>query len=141
MKPLAKLRKKIDYKQYIKIERIDNESLHRFLAKYISLLNPSRMFVCTDRKEDEEYVKMRAIESGEERPLKLRGYTVHFDNYYDQARDRRNTKILIEGGARLSLINTLDRETGLTEMLELIRNIITGKGTFYMLLLLSSKRS
>ncbi|MDN5320608.1 MAG: phosphoenolpyruvate carboxykinase [Thermococcaceae archaeon] len=71
MGPLEYLKNRLDPEQFEKIKAIDNPELHEFLAKYIDLLNPAKVFVCTDSKEDEEYVRRKAIEYGEEKPFCL----------------------------------------------------------------------
>ncbi len=141
MDSLSYLSERMDYDHYKKIERINNNFLHEFLAKYIRLLNPSSIFVCSDKKEDEEYIRLKAIEYGEEKKLRQEGHTVHFDNYYDQARDKKNTKILVDKGIILPFINTLDREKGLMEIHQLMKNIMRNKELFICFFSLGPKNS
>jgi len=130
METLEILRKRLDKENFEKLMKIDNPELHEFIAKYIEWCNPSKVYVCTDSKEDEEYVKKKALEYGEERPLKMQNHTVHFDNYFDQARDRKNTKILVPKGMEIPFVNTLDREEGLREIHEIMKDIMKGKEAF-----------
>jgi len=139
---LEYLKERLEAEQFEKIVAIDNPELHEFLAKYIKLLNPSKIFVATDSPEDEEYIKKKAIEYGEEKPLATPGHTVHFDNYYDQARDKANTKILVPEGVDLGpFINTKDREEGLREIHELMKDIMVGKELFICFFVLGPKNS
>jgi len=62
MTPEDYLKKRLDPEQFEKIKGIDNLELNEFLAKYIELLNPARVFICTDSKEDEDYIRRKAIE-------------------------------------------------------------------------------
>ncbi|RLI74148.1 phosphoenolpyruvate carboxykinase (GTP) [Archaeoglobales archaeon] len=116
--------------QFQKLKEIKNPHLHDFIAKYVKLCNPSKVFVCTDSVEDEEYVKKKALEYGEERQLANPNHTVHFDNYYDQARDKENTRILISENIKLPYINTYDRKKGLEEIHKLMEGITEGKELF-----------
>jgi len=55
------------------------------------------------------------------------GHTVHFDGYYDQARDRKNTKFLLPKGVDLGPdINSMDRKTGLKEIRPILKDIMRG---------------
>ncbi|MCD6572408.1 MAG: hypothetical protein J7K62_03970 [Thermoplasmata archaeon] len=82
------LKERIDEENYNKLIRIKNSYLHKFIARYIELCNPTKIFVSDGSKEAIEYIRKAAIKNGEETPLAIEGHTVHFDNYYDQARDR-----------------------------------------------------
>ncbi len=141
MEPLEYLKERLPREHFQKLAKINNPKLHEFIAKYVELCNPSKIYVCDDSPEDEEYVRRKAIEYGEERPLAIEGHTVHFDNYYDQARDKKNTKILISGGKELPFINTMEREKGLEEIHELMRDIMKGKELFICFFVLGPWRS
>ena len=41
-------------------------------------------------------------ENKEEAELAMEGHTIHFDSYYDQARDKENTKVLLPKGKKIS---------------------------------------
>ena len=128
MSSLDQLRIKLSEKDLMKLLRIDNPKFLEFISEYVSLLNPARVFVCDDSKEDNDYIKAKAVEIGEEKPLKLQGHTVHFDAYGDQGRDRKNTKILLEGGEDLGVqIDTGDRETYLRDVKDIMTGIMNGK--------------
>ncbi|AIF68938.1 phosphoenolpyruvate carboxykinase [Palaeococcus pacificus DY20341] len=141
MNALEYLEKRLEKEQFEKIREIDNPELHEFLAKYIEHLNPDRVFVATDSPEDEEYIKRKAIEYGEEMPLEVDGHTVHYDGYYDQARDKARTKILVPKGMEIPFINTLDREEGLKEIHEIMKDIMKGKELFVCFFTLGPQNS
>jgi len=114
-----------------KLMKIKNPYLHSFVGKYIRLCNPDRIFVNSGSHEDLKYIRDAAIKYGEERKLKVDGHTVHFDGYYDQARDKENTKILLpEGNNYGKHINWMERKRGLREIHELLKNIMKGKELF-----------
>ena len=141
MEPLERLEKLLDKEQCEKIKAIDNPELHAFLAEWIEWLEPDKVFVCTDSPEDEDYVRWKALYYGEEKMLETPHHTVHYDSYYDQARDKANTAILTPGGKKLPYINTKDREEGLKEIRELMRGIMKGKELFVCFFTLGPRNS
>ncbi|RLF60680.1 MAG: phosphoenolpyruvate carboxykinase, partial [Thermoplasmata archaeon] len=121
------LKERLDEDNYNKLIRIKNPYLHRFIAKYVQLCNPDKIFVSDGSEESIEYIRKAAIKNGEEKPLAIRGHTVHFDGYYDQARDREHTKFLVSKGVDLgSSLRTTDREKGLKEIHEILKDIMKG---------------
>ena len=141
MEPLERLEKLLDKEQFEKVKAIDNPELHAFLAEWIEWLAPDRVFVCTDSPEDEMYVRWKALYYGEEKMLETPNHTVHYDNYYDQARDKANTAILTPGGKPLPYLNTKDRDEGLKEIRELMRGIMKGKELFVCFFVLGPRNS
>jgi len=76
-------------------------------------------------------VRKAAIDKGEEIKLATDGHTIHFDNYYDQARDKAHTVILLPKDKKLDQsIRTGDRDEGLAEIHEIMKNIMKGKELF-----------
>ena len=118
---------RLSEKDFGKLTRINNPKLLQFVAKYIELCNPDTVFVCTDSPEDRIYIEQEAIKTGEERMLAVPGQTVHFDGYYDQARDRENTKFLLSEGVDLSSnLNLIDKQKGLKEINTIFKDIMKG---------------
>ncbi len=138
---LNRLKELMDDEQFKKIEKIKNSKLHEFLAKYIELCKPSKIFVATDRYEDELYIRNRAIVYGEERLLKMPGHTIHYDNYYDQARDKEHTYVLTENDEKLPYIRTMERKKALEEAHNLLDGIMRGKELFILFFSLGPKDS
>jgi len=121
------LKEKLGNENYEKLLAIDNPRLHQFIAKYVELCNPDEVFVCNGSPEDVRYIRELAISSGEERKLAIEGHTVHFDGYYDQARDEKNTKFLLPKEVDLGHhINATDREEGLGEIHVILKNTMRG---------------
>ncbi len=126
-----KLKTRLGEKNYQKLIKIDNPELHQFIAKYVELCNPDKVFVCTDSPADIQYVRQEAIRAGEEMELAIAGHTVHFDGYYDQARDKKNTKFLLPPGVDLGAnLNAMDREEGLKEIHSILKDIMRGHQLF-----------
>ena len=121
------LKARLGDENYRKLIRIDNPELHQFIAKYVELCNPDKVFVSTGSPEDIYYIRQEAIRAGEEMELATEGHTVHFDGYYDQARDKKNTKFLLPAGVDLGAnINAIDGEEGLKEIHDIMRGIMRG---------------
>jgi phosphoenolpyruvate carboxykinase (GTP) len=114
--------------QYEKLMEIDNPQLHAFIAEYVELCNPAKIFVCTNSAEDIRYIREAAIRNHEEANLAIEGHTIHFDGYHDQARDKANSKFLLAKGVDLGPeINAMDRDEGISEIRAILSNIMKGK--------------
>ena len=127
------LKSKLGEENFQKLMGIDNSYLHQFIAKYVELCNPESVFVCTDSREDIQYIREEAIRTGEEKVLSREGHTVHFDGYYDQARDKENTKFLLSKDIDFGPnINAMDKTKGLEEIHILLKNIMRGQRLYIL---------
>ena len=121
------LKERLDEKQYNKLYALKNPVMHDFIARYVDLCNPDSIFVCTDEKEDIEYIREATVRNTEEIKLRLAGHTIHYDGYFDQARDKINTKILLPEGVKIGkAINTIGREEGWEEVHSIFRDLMKG---------------
>lgn len=122
--------------------RIDNPELHRFIARYVVLCNPSQVFICTDSEEDIAHIREAPVRDGEEAPLAIAGHTVHFDAYGDQGRDREHTAILVPEGMDLGpAIATKARGEGLRDVHAILRDSMKGRELFICFFTLGPARS
>ena len=111
-----------------KLEYLNNPKVLKIVEEFTKLLKPSKVSVITDAQEDIDYVRNLAITSGEERKLAMEGHTIHYDGYYDQARDKENTSVLVTPEMKMSkVISTKPREEGIKEVLEIMDGTMTGK--------------
>ena len=111
-----------------KLEALGNPYMMEIVEKYLKLLKPAKATVITDDPEDIQYVRQGAIDKKEEEKLAMKGHTIHYDGYYDQARDKANTRVLVTPGMKMSsVINTGDREAGLEEIHEIMDGAMKGK--------------
>ena len=125
------LKNRLTEKDHEKIMRIGNPQVYDFIAKYVELCNPAKISVCTDDEEDISYTREACINNHEEAKLAIKGHTIHFDGYYDQARDKARTKFLLPEGKDLGPeLNTMEREEGLKEIFEIMGNIMDGHELF-----------
>ncbi|MFX0075860.1 MAG: phosphoenolpyruvate carboxykinase (GTP) [Candidatus Hermodarchaeota archaeon] len=111
-----------------KLFALQNERVLQIIKKFVNLCKPLKVKVISDSKEDIEYVKHYAVLNQEESNLQTEGHTIHYDGFYDQARDKENTKVLIpKGEYRSPWINTMDRDEGLKEILSTMDGCMKGK--------------
>lgn len=118
----------LDEENKKKLTALNNEKAYRIIEKYITLCKPDKVTVITDSPEDIQYVRDLALKNGEEAKLKMEGHTIHFDGYNDQARDTKNTRILVTPDMILNkTLNPMDREEGLEEVHKIMDGIMKGK--------------
>lgn len=118
---------RLEPQHFAKLARIPHPRVHRIVARTIQVCDPERIFVSDDSPEDIAYLRQAALRDGEERALAIEGHTIHFDNYYDQARDRKHTAFLLPEGWDLGPgLRAIDRQEGLPEILEIMQGIMQG---------------
>lgn len=121
------LKTRLAEREFDKLIRINNPKLHEFIAQYVELCNPARVFVCTDCAGDIQYIREATIRNREEAKLATKGHTIHFDGYYDQGRDKDKTKFLLPKGVNLGPeINATSRDEGIKEIRAILKNIMDG---------------
>ncbi len=136
------LQEKLDKDNFNKLTVISNDKLYQFVADAIELTKPASVFVSTDKPEDIKYTRRQAIATGEEKPLKIKGHTIHFDGMEDQGRDREVTKYLVPKNDILSkALNQIEREQGLTEIRGLMDGIMKGRIMIVRLMTLGPNHS
>jgi len=130
-KAITFLEARLNSEDYHKILKLDNPKIFDFIAKYIDLCNPSKVTVCDDSGKDLQYTRDACIKNHEEAKLAIKGHTIHYDGYYDQARDKARTKFLVPKGKDLGPeLNTMDKNEGLKEIFEIMKNIMKGHELF-----------
>ncbi len=116
-----------------RIKALNNPYIEDIINRYIDICIPSSIKVLTDSESDADLLRKISLETGEENRLEMPGHTVHFDGFNDQGRDTENTKILLlENIHRASSINSLSREKGLNEIIDLMQGIMAGKEMFVL---------
>ncbi len=124
---LESLKNRLNDTDYQKLLKLNNIEILQFINEYLTLCNPSKVFVCTDAPEDIKYIRDSAIKDYGEAKLATEGHTIHFDGYYDQARDKPQTKFMLPQGVDLGPeINSIDRDEGLKEIRSIMKDIMVG---------------
>ncbi|MFH1504307.1 MAG: phosphoenolpyruvate carboxykinase (GTP) [Candidatus Omnitrophota bacterium] len=125
------LKERLDKENFAKLTALENSKIIDFAGEYVELCNPASVFVRTDSIQDIEYIRLQALVSGEEIKLAEQGHTIHFDGYFDQARDKKNTRYLRPKSAGKGYyLNSVDKEDGLKEIKEILGNAMAGKEMF-----------
>jgi len=118
----------IDRANQEKLDYLGNEHVLKIVKMAIEICRPAKVTVTTDSEEDISYVRQLALQNGEETALAMEGHTIHFDGYYDQARDKEHTKYLLPEGVDLGAgINAINREEGLDEIVSFLEGSMKGK--------------
>lgn len=111
-----------------KLEELNNQHVIKVVEEAIQLCKPGKVVVITDSKKDITYVKELALINGEETKLKMEGHTIHFDGYYDQGRDKANTKYLLSKDVDWGIkVNSIEKEKGLKEIYSYLDGSMAGK--------------
>lgn len=136
------LKEKLSKRDYQRLAALENSYLYQFIADFVKLCKPAKIFVCADTEEDFQYIREMALKNGEEKALAMKGHTIHFDNYDDQGRDRENTRILVPSGVVLDpTIRTQERTEGIKEIEALLDGIMKGRELFIMFFSLGPQNS
>ena len=118
----------MDEKSRKKLDVLKNPHVVKIIENYIELCKPAKVIVLDDSKEDLQYIRELSLKNGEEKKLKIKGHTIHFDGINDQGRDLVNTRVLLPEGARMSkVIETTEKDKGLKEVFGLLDGIMKGK--------------
>ncbi len=137
----------IDNENLGKLKDLNNEYILKIVNEFVVLCKPDKVTVITDSQEDIDYVRQRSIEVGEEAKLGINGHTIHYDSFvsmsdHDQARDKTNTRVLIpQGDYRPPAINTIEREEGLKEILDIMNGCMKGNECIVRFFCLGPKNS
>jgi len=111
-----------------KLEELNNQHVIKVVQEAIQLCKPAKVVVITDSKKDINYVRKLALAVGEEKELKMEGHTIHFDGYYDQARDKGHTKYLLSEEVNWGLgVNYIEKGKGLEEVYSFLDGSMAGK--------------
>ncbi|MBN2480932.1 MAG: phosphoenolpyruvate carboxykinase (GTP) [Bacteroidales bacterium] len=111
-----------------KLEYLNNPKVLTVVEAFTKLMKPAKVTVITDAQEDIDYIRELAITTGEERKLTMEGHTIHYDGYYDQGRDKKNTSVLVTPDMKMSkVIDTKPKEEAINEILEIMDGAMAGK--------------
>jgi phosphoenolpyruvate carboxykinase (GTP) len=115
------LGKLLDRSSHDNLEALCNQNVIDQLDGFAKLCKPTKVVILGESPKEVAYIRDLVLRKGEETPLKMKGHSIHFDGYYDLARDTSSTKVLTPPGMKLSRnINTINRSEGLNEILSLM---------------------
>jgi phosphoenolpyruvate carboxykinase (GTP) len=139
---MESLKSALDSENFRKLAALKNPEIERLVAQYIEHCTPDNVFVCTDSKEDREYIVKKTLETREERTLATSGHTIHYDGPKDQGRDRENTRLLLPEGVSLGEnIKSMERTKGVAEVNEILKGSMKGHEMFVLFFSLAPNNS
>jgi phosphoenolpyruvate carboxykinase (GTP) len=106
-----------------KLDKIANEEALLKIANAISMTGPDAVFVNTGSDEDVQRIREMSLEKGEERPLAMKGHTIHFDLAEEQARIIDRTFYIVNPDEKVSV---LAKKTLRDEAHEYVKTHMTG---------------
>jgi len=118
----------LDKNNLQKLEKLNNQYVIEVVEEAIKLCKPAKVTVMTGAKKDIAYLRNLAINNGEEKKLKMKGHTIHFDGYHDQGRDKPNTKYLLSKYVDWGLgVNYIEKDKGFKEIYSFLDGSMAGK--------------
>jgi len=125
------LKEKLSKESFGKLSALNNPKVIDFVGEYVELCNPESVFIRTDTLAESAYIREKAKTLNEEKNLKIKGHTIHFDSPLDQARDKKNTKYFVSKDLKgQSYLNGVDRDQGTNEIRGILKDIMQGKEMF-----------
>lgn len=61
---LSLLKEKMSEDSFAKLMKLENTKVNDFLGTFAKHCNPKSIYICDDSKEDEAYIKAKALEIG-----------------------------------------------------------------------------
>jgi phosphoenolpyruvate carboxykinase (GTP) len=124
------------------LKELGNPYVSKILTKYISLCKPAKVTLLKGTKDDQEFIRWKALQDKEEKNLQMSGHTVHYDSIFDQGRDKENTKILLPKGKYIGKhLNSGERDSHLKEVLSLLKDSMTDKELYVLFFCLGPQNS
>jgi phosphoenolpyruvate carboxykinase (GTP) len=111
-----------------KLDVLENPKVLKVVGDAIELMKPAKVMVFSDSQTEVNKIRQLALDYGEETKLAMEGHTIHFDGFFDQARDKANTATLLPAGQKLSRgLNVKERDSGLEEIFHIMDGSMKGK--------------
>lgn len=118
---------RMDSVQLDRIQKIQNPDILKRLANAIVICNPDTIFINTGSREDQQFIRNLALETGEERPLAMENHTIHFDLPGEQGRIVDRTFYIANPEDHISsLANRMNRENALEDIQSNMTDIMKG---------------
>ncbi len=118
---------RMDRVQLDRIRKIQNPDILKRLANAIVICNPDTIFINTGSREDQQFIRNLAMETGEESPLAMENHTIHFDLPGEQGRIVDRTFYIANPEDHISsLANRMNRENALEDIQSNMTDIMKG---------------
>ncbi|MFO7912997.1 MAG: phosphoenolpyruvate carboxykinase (GTP) [Desulfotignum sp.] len=118
---------RMDSVQLGRIQKIQNPDILKRLANAIVICNPDNIYINTGSREDQQFIRNLALETGEESPLAMENHTIHFDLPGEQGRIVDRTFYIANPEDHISsLANRMNRENALEDIQSNMTDIMKG---------------
>ncbi|MBC8423034.1 phosphoenolpyruvate carboxykinase, partial [bacterium] len=124
-------KEKLDKKHFARLAKIKNEEALLKIANAIAMCEPDEVYISTGSPADMRAVKKMSIAKGEEKPLAMKGHTIHFDLPEEQGRIVDRTYYIVNPGEPTSVLgNKMPRREALAYVEKYMTGIMKGKTMF-----------
>ena len=124
----ALLEAKMDDANKAKLATIKNEEAIIKIANAVTIGKPASIFINSGSEADSEHIRKASIEKGEERPLAMKGHTIHFDLPEEQGRIVDRTFYIVNPDEKVSsLAKKVLRDDAMANIKEYFTSIMEGK--------------
>jgi phosphoenolpyruvate carboxykinase (GTP) len=118
---------KMDKANLAKLNKIKNPEVRLKIANAIAMCKPDSVFINTGSEEDKQWIREKALEKGEEKPLKMKNHTIHFDLKDEQGRIIDRTFYIANDGETISaLAKKKLRDEALVDVREKMTGVMKG---------------
>jgi phosphoenolpyruvate carboxykinase (GTP) len=119
----AIFKQKMDDANLAKLDKVKNPEVRMKIANAIAMCQPDAVVINTGSEEDKQWIRELALEKGEEKPLKMKDHTIHYDLKDEQGRIVDRTFYIANEGEAIS---ALAKKKLRDEALEDVRTKMTG---------------
>jgi phosphoenolpyruvate carboxykinase (GTP) len=123
----AIFKEKMDKANLAKMDKIKNSEVRLKIANAIAMCQPDSVFVNTGSETDRQWVRDLALKKGEEKPLKMKDHTIHYDLKDEQGRIIDRTFYIVNDGEETSaLAQKKLRDEALVDVREKMSGVMKG---------------
>jgi len=120
-------KEKMDKENLSKIKKIKTPEVLIKIANAIAMCEPDTIFIITDTKEDNRFVREFSLKKGEEKKLAMEDHTIHYDLKKEQGRIVDRTYYITDPEESVSsLANRINRPDAFKYVQNNMKNIMHG---------------
>lgn len=124
----ALFEKTMDKETLDKFSKIKNEEARLKIANAIAMCKPKGIFIDTGSEADQQWVREYSLKKGEEKTLKMKDHTIHYDLAQEQGRLVAQTFYIANEGEKLSpLAKRMERPEAMDYVKQYLPGIMSDK--------------
>ena len=121
-------KEKLEPEQYERIRVFKNTAILLKVANSIVMCRPDKVFINTGSDQDKQFIRLMALQKGEEDTLPMPNHTIHFDLKEEQGRIIDRTYYIANDDELVSsLALRMGRQEGLETVDRIMGGIMSGK--------------